>query len=41
VPRLQAAGVFRSDYQPGTLRDRLGLVKPENRFHRSSSIEIT
>lgn len=41
VPRLQAAGFFRSDYQPGTLRDRLGLVKPENRFNRSSSIEIT
>ncbi|ALV94352.1 nitrilotriacetate monooxygenase [Pantoea rodasii] len=34
VPRLQDAGVFRQDYSAGTLRDRLGLAKPVNRFHQ-------
>lgn len=34
VPRLQDAGVFRQDYSAGTLRDRLGLAKPANRFHQ-------
>jgi alkanesulfonate monooxygenase SsuD/methylene tetrahydromethanopterin reductase-like flavin-dependent oxidoreductase (luciferase family) len=33
VPRLQDAGVFHQDYAAGTLRERLGLVKPVNRFH--------
>ena len=30
VPRLQRAGVFRKDYPAGTLRDTLGLARPEN-----------
>lgn len=33
VPRLQDAGVFHQDYAAGKLRERLGLVKPANRFH--------
>ena len=33
VPRLQEAGVFHRDYAAGTLRERLGLAKPANRFH--------
>ncbi|TKJ80210.1 LLM class flavin-dependent oxidoreductase [Pseudomonas sp. CFBP13509] len=32
VPLLQARGVFRQEYEPGTLRDRLGLKTPANRF---------
>jgi alkanesulfonate monooxygenase SsuD/methylene tetrahydromethanopterin reductase-like flavin-dependent oxidoreductase (luciferase family) len=32
VPELQRRGVFRTEYEPGTLRDRLGLSRPANRF---------
>lgn len=32
VPLLQARGVFRTHYEPGTLRDRLGLKRPPNSF---------
>ncbi|WP_341963495.1 NtaA/DmoA family FMN-dependent monooxygenase [Pseudomonas sp. RC10] len=32
VPLLQARGVFRTEYEPGTLRDRLGLKRPRNSF---------
>lgn len=32
VPLLQARGVFRKEYEPGTLRDRLGLKRPNNSF---------
>jgi FMN-dependent oxidoreductase (nitrilotriacetate monooxygenase family) len=32
VPKLQQRGLFRTEYEPGTLRDRLGLARPENRF---------
>lgn len=32
VPILQARGVFRRDYQAGTLRQHLGLPYPENRY---------
>ncbi len=32
VPELQRRGLFRSEYEPGTLRDRLGLRRPENSF---------
>lgn len=31
VPELQRRGLVRSDYGPGTLRDRLGLIRPANR----------
>ena len=43
VPELQRRGLFRQDYEPGTLRDRLGLPRPANRFalarqtHRAAS----
>ncbi len=29
VPELQRRGLFRSDYAPGTLRDNLGMARPE------------
>lgn len=32
VPELQARGLFRQEYRAGSLRDRLGLVRPENRY---------
>jgi FMN-dependent oxidoreductase (nitrilotriacetate monooxygenase family) len=43
VPELQRRGLFRTEYEPGTLRDRLGLQRPANRFaaardaHRAAS----
>ena len=32
VPELQRRGIFRKDYEGRTLRDHLGLPRPENRF---------
>ncbi|OBZ94672.1 monooxygenase [Pararhizobium polonicum] len=32
VPELQRRGLFRTDYEGSTLRDHLGLPRPENRF---------
>jgi alkanesulfonate monooxygenase SsuD/methylene tetrahydromethanopterin reductase-like flavin-dependent oxidoreductase (luciferase family) len=32
VPELQRRGIARKDYSPGTLRERLGLPRPANRF---------
>jgi hypothetical protein len=32
VPELQRRGLTRQDYAGGTLRDRLGLPRPTNRF---------
>lgn len=32
IPILQARGLFRTDYVDGTLRDNLGLPRPENMF---------
>jgi len=37
IPELQRRGLFRKDYQTTTLRDHLGLPKPENRFTRAPS----
>jgi FMN-dependent oxidoreductase (nitrilotriacetate monooxygenase family) len=34
VPELRRRGLVRSDYAPGTLRDRLGLPRPANRYAR-------
>ena len=32
VPELQRRGVFRREYEGHTLREKLGLPWPENRF---------
>ena len=32
VPELQKRGLFRREYQGTTLREHLGLPRPENRF---------
>jgi alkanesulfonate monooxygenase len=36
VPELQRRGLFRRDYEGKTLRDNLGLPRPDNRFFRAS-----
>ena len=35
VPELQARGIFRREYEGTTLRENLGLRRPENRFFSS------
>ena len=32
VPELQRRGLFRREYEGKTLRENLGLSRPENRF---------
>jgi FMN-dependent oxidoreductase, nitrilotriacetate monooxygenase family len=32
IPELQRRGIFKTEYADGTLRDKLGFVRPENRF---------
>ena len=32
VPVLQDRGLFRKEYEGATLRENLGLSRPENRF---------
>jgi alkanesulfonate monooxygenase len=36
VPELQRRGIFRTAYQGSTLRDHLGLARPQNRFFAST-----
>jgi len=35
VPLLQQRGLFRTDYDTGTLRDRFALPRPEDHFPSS------
>ena len=35
VPELQRRGIFRRGYEGGTLRENLGLGRPENQFFRA------
>ena len=37
VPELQRRGIFRSDYTGTTLRDHLGLQRPENQFFATAA----
>jgi hypothetical protein len=37
VPELQRRGLFRREYEGKTLRENLGLPRPENQFFRSSN----
>ena len=32
VPELQRHGAYRTDYEPGSLRERLGLARPPSRY---------
>ena len=36
VPELQRRGLFRREYEGKTLRENLGLPRPENQFFSSS-----
>ena len=36
VPELQRRGIFRREYEGRTLRENLGLPRPENRFFRET-----
>ena len=36
VPELQRRGLFRREYEGKTLRENLGLPRPENRFFASA-----
>jgi FMN-dependent oxidoreductase (nitrilotriacetate monooxygenase family) len=38
VPELQHRGIFRREYQGKTLRENLGLPRPDNRFFRNQSL---
>jgi hypothetical protein len=38
VPILQKRGLFRTDYEAGTLRDNLGLPRPANAFVTDPSL---
>lgn len=35
IPELQGRGIFREDYEGATLREHLGLPRPENQFFKS------
>jgi alkanesulfonate monooxygenase SsuD/methylene tetrahydromethanopterin reductase-like flavin-dependent oxidoreductase (luciferase family) len=37
IPELQRRGIFRTEYQGATLRENLGLPRPENQFFRSAA----
>ncbi len=39
VPELQRRGLFRREYEGRTLRDNLGLTRPENRFFTARAAE--
>ena len=41
VPELQRRGLFRREYEGRTLRENLGLPRPENQFFRSSNDQDT
>ena len=32
IPELQRRGIFRTEYEGTTLRENLGLTRPENQF---------
>jgi alkanesulfonate monooxygenase len=39
VPELQRRGIFRREYQGSTLREHLGLPRPENQFFPTGAID--
>jgi FMN-dependent oxidoreductase (nitrilotriacetate monooxygenase family) len=41
VPELQRRGLFRKDYEGTTLREHLGLPRPENRFFPKESEDLS
>jgi len=41
VPELQRRGIYRTEYEGKTLRENLGLPRPENRFFQSDQAGAT
>ncbi len=41
IPELQRRGIFRKEYEGRTLREHLGLPRPENRFFSASRTAIS
>ena len=39
IPELQRRGLFRTEYEGGTLRDRLGLPRPASRYQAAAAAE--
>jgi alkanesulfonate monooxygenase len=37
IPELQRRGLFRTEYEGRTLRENLGLKRPESRYRKSAS----
>ena len=37
VPELQRRGIFRTEYEGSTLRENLGLPRPDNRFFAATA----
>jgi len=37
IPELQRRGIFRTEYEGNTLREHLGLPRPENQFFRAGA----
>jgi alkanesulfonate monooxygenase len=40
VPELQRRGLFRTEYEGTTLRENLGLPRPENRFFKKPQADL-
>jgi alkanesulfonate monooxygenase len=38
IPELQRRGLFRTAYEGTTLRENLGLPRPENRFFETQAV---
>ncbi|MGD9920996.1 MAG: LLM class flavin-dependent oxidoreductase [Pseudorhodoplanes sp.] len=41
IPELQRRGIFRTEYEGNTLREHLGLPRPENRFFASGARQMS
>jgi alkanesulfonate monooxygenase len=39
IPELQRRGLFRKEYEGRTLRENLGLLRPENQFFPAKRVE--
>jgi alkanesulfonate monooxygenase len=40
IPELQRRGLFRREYEGKTLRENLGLPRPENRFFQNAKEKV-
>jgi alkanesulfonate monooxygenase len=40
VPELQRRGLFRTEYEGRTLRENLGLKRPESRYRTGNTPQI-